>query len=129
MKKTTHLYNIISALLAFLLWGGWALYANSDHGRMAAISSSVVQGFFSFGMTFVMVYAVSWVYHRIPEGMLQMCVPSVVVCGCTGSVLYMVHHYFGTPEIIKTILPPLIVGFGFCLFTTYKVRKSKEHNE
>jgi len=125
--RTSRRFNLISAALAFLLWGGWAFFVNS---RAAAgsgappIVSGVTQGIGSFCITLMMVRSVSWLYHQLPANSLRLVLPALITVCITGTVLLVAHTLVGTANIIGTIAPALTVAFCFNLFTTFKLREA-----
>ena len=42
---------IISAILAAVGYGGWAVYINFEHGQQACITAGLVQGTYAFAST------------------------------------------------------------------------------
>jgi len=50
-----------------------------------------------------------------------MILPATITVAITGSCLATAHAIVGTPEIIPTIAPALIVAFSFNLYTTFKL--------
>jgi FtsH-binding integral membrane protein len=123
--NSSHLtYSLVSALLAFAIWGGWAYAING--GSMKA---ALVQGSASFIITLLMVRAVTWLYRRMEGGWLQLWLPASVTILLTGSGLATLHRLADTPHILPTIAPALCVGFVFCLLTGYTLRKSEQTHE
>jgi hypothetical protein len=119
--RTSHRYNLVSAILAFLLWGGWAFLVNGQYGLTTRLVSGVTQGVASFVITLIMVRAVIWLYHQMPRNVLRVLLPPTITVSCSGSCLAMVHYLVGTPRIVQTITPALTVAFAFCLYTALKV--------
>ena len=63
-KRTTRLYNLISACLAFLMWGGWAYLVNSGNVIFnVRLIASITQGISSFIITLILVRLVAWIYR------------------------------------------------------------------
>ncbi len=127
--KTSRLYNFLSAMFAFLIWGGWAYYINGRENLETGIISGITQGMASFTITLLMVHAVSWIYRRLPNNFWQLILPAIFTVSFTGSCLAAIHYAVGTPEIIYTISPALSVAFAFCLFTAYKLRRATHKQE
>ncbi len=123
LVSTSGLYRWVSALFAFLIWGGWAYYANGAAAENQRLASTFVQGIASLFITLFMVHAVTWLYRRIQVPYFRLVLPAVLTLSFTGSSLFTIHHFVGTPNIFYTITPALSVAFAFCLFTTYKLRK------
>lgn len=124
MKTVNLRYTLLSAALAFCLWGSWALYVNASLDPAEAIRAGCVQGTMSFILTIIMIRLIMIIYHYSPLKTRLWLPPILTVCG-TGTLLYSVHTLAHTPYILKTILPPLIVALSFCWFTNYKFNLSE----
>lgn len=133
-KMATHLpartswqFNLISAALAFALWGGRAFFVNSRTegaaGRSPAWVSGLTQGVGSFVITLIMVRAVAWLYHRLPDHPVRLVIPAVATVAVTGSCLATAHALVGTRSIVQTITPALSVAFAFNIYTAVKLRQ------
>jgi hypothetical protein len=120
-SKISKKYNIISALAAFVVWGGWAYYINDTGTENVRVISAATQGVSSLIITLALVKLVSLIFNRLPRKILSVFIASVISVTCSGSCLIAVHYLIGTPEIVSTVSPPLLVAFSFCLFTAYKL--------
>ena len=118
-------FKLISALAAFVLWGGWAYYINGGSTNPASLKAAGVQGSASFIITLLMIRAVTSLHGRLPSGTLQVWLPSVITLSGTGSLLIVAHWLAGTPQILPTIAPALLVGGLFCLFTSHTLRQQE----
>ena len=118
-------YRVVSGVIAFVLWGGWAFYINFEFGKTIALKACLTQGTASFVITLFMVRSVEWLYRRLRPGPSRMTFPSVLTVTFTGSCVALAHWLMGTPRIVATIAPALTVAFLFCLFTTYKLNQRK----
>lgn len=123
--RTSRSFNVLSALLAFLLWGGWAFYVNGRSDIAKGLLSGLTQGTASFIITLVMVYLVTWFFKQLPDNCLQIPLSALFTVSITGSFLIAVHLLVKTPEIFYTISPALSVAFAFCWYTAYKLRKTR----
>jgi len=127
--RTSHRFNVISAALAFLLWGGWAYWVNSriaaQAGAASPLTSALAQGAGSFVITLILVRAVAWLYHRLPAHPTRLVLPAVFTVAVTGSCLATVHIVVGTSDVARTIAPALSVAFAFCVFTAFKIRRAE----
>lgn len=119
--RTSRLFNLISAVLAFLLWGSWAYVTNSGESMNRGIVAALTQGTASFVMTLFMVQAVTYLFHRFDRPLAKVVVPALIVNCCTTFCLVNVHTLMGTPRILATILPALMVAFSFCMFTAWRL--------
>ena len=117
-------YSLISAVIAFSLWGGWAYYLSYDNseGISSGLASGLTQGIASFTITLFMVKVVGWLFRRMPQSNLGVLLTAVSTVSVTGSCLYFAHFLTGTQNILLTIVLPLSVAFVFCLITAYRLK-------
>ena len=118
--RTSRHFNLISAALAFAMWGGWAFHVNRGASPWV---SGLTQGIGSFVITLMMVRAVAWLYHRLSPFPLGLVWPAVIVVAVTGTCLATAHALVGTANIAKTIAPALSVAFAFNIYTAIKLGK------
>ncbi len=121
--RTTSLYNLASAIAAFVMWGGWAFFVNSRETDSSGIVSGIAQGTASFTITLLMVRAITFLYHTFNHPILKLLLPALLTVSVTSTCLVLIHLAVGTPHIISTIAPALSVAFAFCLFTTFKLNR------
>ncbi len=111
------------ALAAFVIWGGWAFYANVHAGNWIAMVAAVAQGAFSLLMTFVMGYLTSYLYACFTRPVFKLLLPAFFILLLACCFLSILHYSVGTPAILKTISPALLVGFLFCGFKTMQLHR------
>lgn len=125
MSAVTARYNIVSALFAFVVWGGWAYIVNRHAPGHMPYLSAATQGTCSLIITLFIVRAVRWVYVRLPVGRLRLLVPAVLTIAITGSLLATAHVLAGTQAVAATIALPLTVAFGFAVYTTIHIDRQR----
>ncbi len=122
--QTSRLYNIFSAVLGFIMWGGWAYYINGGHGIGTRITAGLAQGTATFVITLFMIKLVTFFYMKLPGfGIFRLILPSVFTIAITGTCLTLIHVCIGTPNIFLTVAPALTMAFLFCLYTTFKLKR------
>ena len=94
---------------AFVAMGGWAAFANRDHGAAAMLLAFVVQGALSGLITLVMKRGLEAGHARL-TGLSARLVPPLISCAAIAVLLYGVHTLAGTPEVIRTIALPWTVS-------------------
>lgn len=119
--KTSRVYNVIAGLLAFFTWGGWALYVNSDDSLNQGIISGITQGVASFAITQFMVFAVTKLFRWYKHPVAKIFLPAFTIAIFTNSIVIFIHYLVGTPNIIETVAPAIVVALCFCTFTAYKL--------
>jgi hypothetical protein len=126
--RTSKFFNYLSALFAFILWGGWAYYINHSHSPDSGITSGIAQGSASFIITLFMVHLVTHLYHKFRRPIAKILMPALVTVSFTSVCLINIHLLVGTPQILYTVLPALSIAFVFCLYTSFKLHKISQIN-
>jgi len=116
-------YNSISALLAFLLWGGWTYLVNISGDNVHL--SALVQGSYSAVMTLAIVCIVHYFYQLLPKGRLFFLLPSVISVTLTTILIVVIHLSIDTYDIFYTVLPTVVVAFVFSLYTTHNIKQGR----
>ena len=129
--KTDRSYNLISAILAFMLWGGWTFYINTKMDSLQhGIISGLTQGICSFFITLFMTFLIDKQFNYFKNDLAKLCLPPICTVLLTGSFLILVHHLIGTPSIVYTLTPVITVAFLFAVFTNlklYRAYKNQPH--
>ena len=120
--KTSRRYQIGSAVAAFVMWGSWTFFINSDASLGIRIVASLAQGIASFTITLLMVRAITWLYNRLPDNPVRLFLPAIITVSIAGICLTILHVAIGTPRIASTIAPTLTVAFLFCVYTARKLQ-------
>lgn len=111
--------SVVSALLGFLAYGGWAFYVNYMHGLEAATKAAFTQGSYSFTVTLVMTLLMEYLFRLLSHPTLRFFATFFGTCAILYSTSWGVNALAGTPEIFMTILPGIIIGtiytFGYTL--------------
>jgi hypothetical protein len=92
-------------LTAFLLMGGWAVFANRGHEMPAPLVAGLVQGCLSALITLGL--------KRLIEGLvprLGALVTVGVAWAISFSLLFSLHTLAGTPEVLWTLAVPNLVA-------------------
>jgi len=119
--NTSKRFTYISALLAFILWGGWAFYINGEFGNKSRILSGITQGTCSFIITLLMTKVIAYQYNQFSRMVCKILFPPIITVSITGTLLVLIHNKVGTPAIFETVSPALTVALLFGFFTIYKL--------
>ncbi len=110
---------------AFLAMGGWAVFANRNHGLAHALPAGLVQGTLSAGLTFGIKRGLEAMVSRL-AGLAALLIPPVVSCGAVLALLVGAHTLAGTPEIWVTIAVPYAVSSTYAfVYTASLVRAAR----
>lgn len=102
----------IHMLGAFLLMGGWAVFANSGHPMPVPLVAGLVQGGLSACITLVLKRAIEALAARF-DGLAALVSPPAIALLVSASLLSAIHRLAGTPEILATIALPLTVATSY----------------
>ncbi len=105
--------SFLAATAALIGYGGWAWFANSSAGNAAAWKAALVQGGYSFILTFVMTYVTEWLYWYTGGRVWLTTLLSSFLLLVSA---YSIHLIAGTPEVGMTIAPGFVIGTVYSAF-------------
>ena len=106
--------SAFSAIMGFFFYGAWAYSVNQHHGMDAGVKAGIVQGSYSFALTFSMTMLLEGMYlfaSRLFTSKKLVCTLTILVCCAivfTGS--WTVNYLAGTPEIFQTVILGYVIG-------------------
>jgi len=103
------------AIFAFLLWGGWAAYSNYTYGLETAAGIGLSQGIASLCTTLVLAFLIAQLFQFFTLPFAKRWLPTMLTVGLSASLLYTLHSLLATPNLLQTILPPIVVAMFYCL--------------
>jgi hypothetical protein len=109
------LRGVVVAAASALLFGGWALWMNADHGWRAALTAGATQTFASFTTTFFIALVMEGLAATTPDPrgkFVRAFLGSILVAG---PYMIALHWLAGTPDLWATLSVPFATGgaFGF----------------
>ncbi len=120
--------SLISALIGFAFYGAWAIFVNFMHGKESAIKAGLVQGGYSFILTFFMTLLLEAIYlralHFLKSELAAIVITVVTSCTIVFSGSWLVNYLSGTPEIFNTVILGYI--FGGLYSIAYTIGLAKE---
>lgn len=127
--STSWTYRLVSAGLAFAVWGGWGYFVNSQEAASTAspVMSGLLHGIFSSMVTIVMLTSVTWLYRKFAAAGPRMLIPAVTTSVATGSCITTAHVIIGTANVPATVIPGLVVAFCFNMVTTKKLNQADQN--
>ena len=114
--------GVVHVLFAFVVMGGWAVFANRDYPMPRPLISGLVQGVLSGCLTLFLKTAIDFLAQRF-AGPAGLWVPPLIACLGSASLLIAVHALSGTPEILQTIAVPLLVSTSYATIYNYSISK------
>lgn len=128
-SEVSLLYKAASAGLAFIIWGSWGYFINSqasDPQAAAPLISGLIQGTGSSLVTLVMLKSVTWLYHWLAPHPLRLVLPAVITTTVTVSGMTVAHLIVGTSNLLATMAPGMVVAFCFNLATAFGLSRSEQ---
>jgi len=108
---------------AFVVMGGWALFANRAHALPEMLRAGLVQGAISCVLTFPLKKFLEWFSPKL-EGSAAFVLPPMVTASSILAILSGAHTLAGTPEIVATIAVPFAVSTSYAIL--YNLRLCRE---
>lgn len=99
----------VHVLVAFLLMGSWAVYANAAHPSPKPLLAGLVQGALSGAITYALKRTLDALRARVVRR-LGWWLPPLIALGCSLCLLIAAHVMAGTPEVWRTISVPFSVA-------------------
>ena len=119
--------SVVNAFVGFFVYGCWAIGVNLMHGRESAIKAGLVQGVYSFLLTFVMTLLIesvfSVVHQKSGRRFLAAMLTITVTCLIVFSGSWFVNYLAGTPEIFNTVILGYILGGAYSVGYTLLLAK------
>jgi hypothetical protein len=112
-------------LAAAALFGTWAFAANARHGGGLALRAAAVQALSSATTTLVISGGIEalarWLAGRRGGLLLVVLVPP----SASSSVHLLAHLANGTPEVLRTIAPSVLMGYAFAALYALGLRRAR----
>ncbi len=111
-------------LFAFVVMGGWAVFANRNHAMPQPVYSGLLQGAVSACLTLFLKSVIDALSRRF-SGVTRFWAPPLIACLGSASLLTALHALIGTPEIASTIAVPLMVSTSYAAIYNYSLSGRK----
>lgn len=98
---------------AFALYGSWAFIVNLAHGAAVALRAGLLQGASSGVTTLVIGSVIESLHAALPSGRRRALLAAAVAASLSACVHLAVHLTAGTPEVLRTVLPSVVIGYVF----------------
>lgn len=111
--------GLSGAVLGFLFYGSWAIWANSDHGANIALRAGAIQGSMSFIVTLSGTTLMKLLFVGHAALWLRFLRASVGALVLIYALIVGIHLLNGTPNILLTLAPGLPITIFFCFSYCY----------
>jgi len=102
--------SLFSAFVGFIFYGGWAYFVHMDYSQEIAIKAFFTQGLISFFVTLVLTQFMEVLFAYIKGYKLAYWFVAVLTSSLVAIISLLVNLLVGTPEVLMTILPGLILS-------------------
>jgi hypothetical protein len=103
-----------SALFGALIYGAWTFAVNvSSGGYFIALRSGLIHAAMSFSITYGSVLLMRAVFKRASTPRQGAILAPLITLSLTYLLLIGVHLYIGTPHIVWTLSPGLLLNIGY----------------
>ena len=99
-----------AGFLGFAAYGAWGWWVNADFGQMVAVRAGLVQGGYSFALTFTSTLLMEWLFAQLRRYPMPVVTTTLLTCALLFLVAYGIQFAVGTPEVLMTILPGFVIG-------------------
>lgn len=114
----------IFVALAFLLQGLWAGYVAWDHGLILSLRAGFLHGLLCAGMTIISTLLMDTLFNLVARPWLGFLLAVTGTCVVMLGGAVVVHLINGTPDILVTITPLILLGVPFYIFYSYLIYRS-----
>lgn len=104
-----------AAMLACIVYGGWAAFANSDFGSWVSLKAFCAQGGYAFIATLFVGSAATALYSKFGETPVAVALSFVSCLFVMLAFPWLLHRLVGTPNILTAMLPGLLWGSAYLL--------------
>ena len=118
----------VHVAFAFLAMGGWAFFANRNHGLDHAARAALLQGTISAALTFGIKRGLEALHGRL-QGLAALLAPPILSCVSVFVLLVGAHTLAGTPEIWATIAVPFAVSSTYAFVYTGSLTAARRRAE
>jgi len=122
--------SVILGALAFIIYGSWAIFSNWEYGLKKSLTAGMTQGLMSFLITTFIAFLMIWLFDQGRSHLMRFlyAVGGTNAVAITGMVV--AHLIVGTPDILQTILPSMIVGFAMTVsYSIARLRQEAKHRK
>ncbi|TXR53931.1 hypothetical protein [Reinekea thalattae] len=102
--------SLVAAIAAFIVYGGWAAYANYEFGTQYALRALFGQGGFAFSATLLLTLLAEYLYIAFGKNKQALAKAFSICVMISATLPATIHWLIGTPNILLSITPGFIFG-------------------
>lgn len=129
LRRYLH-HPLVAAVLAMLVYGGWAAAVNAEHGLTIALRSGLGQGMYAFVATFVTGFLAIKTFQYFNHKKIGFILGFVFSFIIMISIPYTVHTWLETPNKWEAMSLGLVWGTLYLIWLLWMESKQskKEHS-
>jgi len=102
-----------TCILAFAVYGGWAMWVNFDYGLAVALTAGLAQGISSTISTLIIATVIEFCFQKFKQHRAGLFLAWVIPPTLTGLMHAGFQWLVDTPEIFITVLFSVVMGYLF----------------
>lgn len=106
---------------AAILYGSWAGFSNREHGTWVALEACLLQGALSFLSTLTLVLVLEALFRQGGRALAGFLLATVGTISLMSAVMTTAHWVAGTPNLVTTIAPSIVVGSVFFIAYAWRL--------
>ena len=110
MNLTKYLTPKVNAVIAALVYGSWAAFANYEHGLFAWSKAAIIQALYAFASTLSVSVLAQKIYEYFKGTWRALAFGFFGSFALMITIPFTIHWIAMTPDIIETIAPGPIIG-------------------
>lgn len=107
--------SIISSIAAFIGYGTWSAFANYNHGFEMVTKIVLIYGAYSAVATLIYSNVMEYVFQRCSNNQYNSIITIIITCTIMYSTSVFINILIGTPELLLTIAPGIIISTIFAM--------------
>ena len=119
---------VFFSVSAFFIFGGWGVVANLQHDLHERLLAGLTQGLLSLVSTAILTSAMEMVFGRLSPGVARFMSTGLGPITTTLLLMAAAHSVTGTPEVMATMLPSIVVGYSFSLIYAAGLTRRYRHS-
>lgn len=108
--------TLLPSVAGFFFYGLWAYCINLSADEDIAVRTALVQGSYSFVLTLSFSFIIEWLYTVFKSLPYRIWLVGLTTCVLMYLSSWCIHTLNGTPHIVLTMLPGVIIGTGYSAY-------------
>jgi hypothetical protein len=120
-------FTILASVLAFLIYGAWAAYVNSEYGTAVYVKAGLGQGLYALLATWIMTALTQATFVKAGADGRALLLAFLAGFAVMLAIPLTIHFFLDTPDVLEAITPGLIWGSGYLLVVLNVTQKQQKN--